>query len=463
MGYARPMTRTVFRKLVPWIPVALSLVLLLAIFLIAESGQKRLTESTYELATSAQRSAEIEEFMRSVLDAESAQRGFLLTQNSRYLQAYDPSVRRINVLLDSLANSYIAIHSTEGLTAVRNARIQAVTKIGEIASTLRLYGESGMAAAMALMETDFGARTMESLRKSVDELHAIERRRFAQIAAAWQRDLTQQRWLLASATLLNIVLVLLSGGFLVRNYLRREELSQSLSQQNSELDRLVRERTRNLSELSSHLQSVSEREKASLARELHDELGGLLVAAKMDVVWLRRRIGSSPEDLEVRWERVVRALEQGVALKRRVIESLRPTLLDNLGLIAALRWLVEETARSAGIRGVEQYPEDLPVLSDDANIALYRIAQESLTNVVKHARASEIRLKLSCDDVHLCLIIEDDGVGIAAECVAVAQSHGLLSMRHRAAALDGELRVTRPASGRGTRIEVIMSLRRAAA
>ena len=129
----------------------------------------------------------------------------------------------------------------------------------------------------------------------------------------------------------------------------------------------------------------------------------------------------------------------------------------------ALRWLVEETARSAGIRGVEQYPEDLPVLSDDANIALYRIAQESLTNVVKHARASEIRLKLSCDDVHLCLIIEDDGVGIAAECVAVAQSHGLLSMRHRAAALDGELRVTRPASGRGTRIEVIMSLRRAAA
>lgn len=463
MGYSGSMNERVFRGYLAWAPVVLSVALLLSIFLIAESGQSRLRQGTVELAASERRSTEIEEFLRSVLDAETAQRGFLLTENSRYLKPYDPAVQRIYALLDNLANGYIEIRSTDGLTAVRNARTLAATKIGEIASTLRLYGENGRFAAMALINTDVGTRTMESLRATVDQLRDIERRRFEATSASWQRDLTTQRLLLGSATALNILLVLLAGTFLVRDVQRREQRNVALTQEKTELEQLVSERTRNLSELSSHLQQISETEKASLARELHDELGGLLVATKMDVAWLRRKVGAVPPELDERWERVLRSLEQGVELKRRVIESLRPTLLDNLGLTAALRWLADETVRSAGIKCEDDYPEDFPLLNDAANIALFRIAQESLTNVIKHSKATELQLELQNDDTTLRMQIRDNGIGIAPERISVAQSHGLASMQHRVTALDGRMRIARGDGGRGTIIEVMIPLKKALA
>jgi len=111
----------------------------------------------------------------------------------------------------------------------------------------------------------------------------------------------------------------------------------------------VRQRTALLFSLSSNLQQVTEREKAALARELHDELGGLLVATKIDVSLLRRSCDDGTEASAVRWDRVLRSLDEGLNLKRRVIESLRPTLLDNVGLVAAMRWLVDFADARKGI------------------------------------------------------------------------------------------------------------------
>ena len=129
---------------------------------------------------------------------------------------------------------------------------------------------------------------------------------------------------------------------------RREKATEVLDARNRELDRTVQQRTAMLFHLSSSLQKVAEREKAALARELHDELGGLLVATKIDISWLRKRVDDGSEATKLRWERVLRCMDEGLALKRRIIESLRPTLLDNVGLVAALRWLVDESLRRQG-------------------------------------------------------------------------------------------------------------------
>lgn len=463
MGYSAPMNQRALRGYLVWVPILLSVALLLSIFLIAESGQMRLREDTGKLAASERRNTDIEEFMRSILDAEAAQRGFLLTENSRYLQPYDAAVRRINAVLDRLDNGYVAIAAGEGIVAVRQARVLAATKIGDLGATLRLYGESGRFAAMTLVNTDVGARTMEGIRSTVDQLRAIERRRFEALNLSWQRDLVTQRFLLAAATAMSILLALLAGAFLARDIRHREQRNEALIREKDELERLVSERTRSLSELSSHLQNVSEREKGALARELHDELGGLLVATKMDLVWLRGKLGKMPGDLDTRWDRVLRALEQGVALKRRVIENLRPTLLDNLGLIAALRWLAEETLPSAGIALSEDFPEDLPPLNDSANIALFRIAQEGIINTIKHAKATELHMELQCDSTSLRMQVQDNGVGIAPERASGTQSNGLASMQHRVSALEGRMRITAGDAGRGTRIEVIIPLNKALA
>src|ERR1700760_4464700 len=143
----------------------------------------------------------------------------------------------------------------------------------------------------------------------------------------------------------------------------------------------VAAREAELSELAANLQSLAETEKVLLARHLHDELGGALVGAKMDLAWLRRRIGSTDPEIVARWTRLERALETGIAFKRRVVEQLRPTLLDNLGFYAAARWLVEETFAGTSLKPDIELTAPEPTLSKDVGIALFRVLQESLDNV----------------------------------------------------------------------------------
>lgn len=217
-----------------------------------------------------------------------------------------------------------------------------------------------------------------------------------------------------------------------------------------------------LSELAANLQRYAESEKVLLARQLHDELGGALVGAKMDLAWLRRRIGSSDPEVVVRWERLERALETGIAFKRRIVEQLRPTLLDNLGFYAAARWLVEESCAEAGLKAELDLPLPEPQLNQDVGIALFRILQESIRNVTRHAQANRVSIAIIMDPANvLRMMITDDGVGLAADRLKTLGSRGLGSMRHRMRAIGGEFQV-KSAAGQGTEIMVRVPLAEAA-
>jgi signal transduction histidine kinase len=215
------------------------------------------------------------------------------------------------------------------------------------------------------------------------------------------------------------------------------------------------DRESELSDLAANLQTMAESEKVLLARQLHDELGGALVGAKMDLAWLRRRIGSTDPEVIGRWERLERALETGIAFKRRVVEQLRPTLLDNLGFYAAARWLVEETCGAVGLKAELELPLPEPLLTKDVGIALFRILQESLLNVTRHARATLVIIKMRVDRpenlVHL--LVKDNGVGLSADRQRTLGSHGLGSMRHRMRAVGGQFSV-HSVTGQGTEIAV---------
>jgi signal transduction histidine kinase len=436
-------------------PVALAVVLPVVLFFYAELGQARLRDATAELTASESRQATVEEFLRSLLDAEAAQRGFLLTEDKSYLAPYDPSVRRVPQLLDSLEASYRQAGSQQALSAIRELRLKAGMKIGELNSSLRLYGEFGRPAAVALVYTDLGKKTLEDIRRSADGLLVLEGKMRAAETRIWVHGIRVTRILIGLATLLGMAFLIASGTLLGRNVRRREAEAFALDARNRELDLVVKERTRNLSALSSHLQNVSEAEKSALARELHDELGGLLVATKMDLMWLRRRLDNSDPQLAERWNRVLKSLDEGVELKRRIIENLRPTLLDNLGLIAALRWLVAETGRRSGLSCHEKYAEgDLTDLSAEANITIYRVVQECLTNVMKHARATRVDVELQSHEQYVRVTVQDNGQGIALHPIGLSQSFGIAGMQHRVSALGGTTSVDLAPSGRGTIVNV---------
>jgi len=221
------------------------------------------------------------------------------------------------------------------------------------------------------------------------------------------------------------------------------------------LVRQLREENRKLAELSGFLQASNEREKASLARELHDSLGGILTPAKMDLAWLEARLGGDAQYRE-RMARLSALIDQGIDLKRRIIEDLRPSLLDHLGLAAAVQWFVGEACGAANLES-EVKMSKLERLSPDLEIALYRIVQESVNNAVRHAKATRVELTVERNAKGVTVRVRDDGVGIADLERARKQSHGLVGMTHRMRAINGTLDISSDA-GKGTCVEAFLPL-----
>lgn len=213
-----------------------------------------------------------------------------------------------------------------------------------------------------------------------------------------------------------------------------------------------------LAQLAGQLQDRIERRKSDMARLLHDELGGLLTAAKMDVSWLQGRL-SQTADPEVRQKLV--QLEAGLAaamnLNRGVVEQLRPALLEHFGLAMALQTCFDDACRRAGLQLNAFVCEDLPRLSPRLAIGLYRVAEGCMVNIVQHARAARVDLALQTDGAQLSLAIADDGVGMDLQDPRIAAAPGLCGMRLHIIRLGGRLEIASTA-GAGCRVEVVVPL-----
>ena len=219
----------------------------------------------------------------------------------------------------------------------------------------------------------------------------------------------------------------------------------------------MEDRTRELSALSNHLQALSEREKSELARKLHDELGGLLTAAKMDLSWLQSRLEGAV--IQERLAQLGSVLDEAMDLKRRVVEELRPSLLDHFGLPTALRAYVESTCAKAGLACQLVVEHACESMSKDTTIALFRVVQEGLSNIIRHAQANNVKLELSGDERHCVVTLVDDGHGFDARSPQFRWSHGLMGMRQRAEALGGRLDIASQVGG-GTRVRVEIPISR---
>jgi signal transduction histidine kinase len=197
---------------------------------------------------------------------------------------------------------------------------------------------------------------------------------------------------------------------------------------------------------------VREDERGYLARELHDELGALLTAAKLDVARLKSKIDHQAPDIAERLRHLNETLNSGIALKRRIIEDLRPSSLSNLGLTAALEILTREHAEGAGIE-VETNLEAVQ-LPEATQLTVYRLVQEALTNISKYAKAKKVLVTVHSYPTHVAVQVRDDGAGFDPAAVRPA-SHGLAGMRHRVEAAGGRLTITsRP--GNGTLVSAVL-------
>jgi two-component system, NarL family, sensor histidine kinase UhpB len=206
--------------------------------------------------------------------------------------------------------------------------------------------------------------------------------------------------------------------------------------------------------LTARLQAGREEERATVAREIHDDLGQTLTALKLNLDWLEKQVGRPGSEAQLLLERVVESAEMvdtATQSVQRIATNLRPPVLDNLGLLEALR---EEAARfqeRSGITCEARLPANPLALRPEAAIAVFRVFQEALTNVVRHAQASAVSVSLEKNDGHVQLQVEDNGRGIALESIGDPHSLGLLGMTERALALGGHVDVM-PTQPHGTRV-----------
>ncbi|MDH4393849.1 MAG: PAS domain-containing protein [Aquabacterium sp.] len=254
---------------------------------------------------------------------------------------------------------------------------------------------------------------------------------------------------------------------------QRREAQALLRRTNELLESRVAERTAELQasaarlrELANHGETVREQERTRIAREIHDELGSLLVALKMDVHWLAKRLDDRPQ-LHGKCQGMGRLIDSAVDNLGRIITDLRPSILDHQGLWAALEWQAQEFfAHTAD--GHADLQADLqitvaagvPPPEGGQAIAIFRIFQEMLSNVARHARARNVQVRLWVDDPPepvLYLSVRDDGVGAPAQALEDARSYGVMGMRERASHFGGKLHID-SAPGQGTRVRLVMPL-----
>jgi signal transduction histidine kinase len=441
--------------------VALLLATIMGLFVAAESGQRKLADASRRVQQVARRDNALSEVLQLLKQAESGQRGYILLGEADYLVPYQEALTKV---ARDLRNLDAAFSTAEPKVRAGIEEIGRLSRLrfAEMGESLDLYRDRGRSAAVALIRADFGQRTMSQIADRARQIQEAETNDMLEASRSWRTD----RWLslavMSSALVASLFLVLLLRRLVLRNVSAKEREAERLGERQAELERVVKRRTEDLSDLSTHLQSVAEEERSALSRELHDELGGLLVAARMDVSWIEEKVGAGDPELRAHFKRLQDALQEGVDLKRRVVENLRPSLLDNLGLLAALRWQVADSCGRAGLKCTENYPEGELKLIPEAAIAIFRIVQESLTNIIKHAQAQNVEVAIATQGQALVITVRDDGVGLPDERREALRSHGLAAMRHRAIALGGHFRIARlPA--RGTQIEVRLPLERIAA
>ena len=438
------------RKLI----VSLTMAVIAACILVGinEASYHRSTQALATLSQTEEIRAKVNQLLQRVLDAETGLRGYVLTADERYLSPYNHAVQSINGLREQLQKALAHDPSSQAMLLPLGSHIER--KLSELELTLRLYKQGNEDAWRFVMTTDLGLQNMDSIRNHSQALLDKIDLQAAQNLQDIEHTLTLSRIGIATVTAIGVLgffMYLRQVYALEQAHLREQQVQRD---ERERLEALVRERTATLTELATHLQQVREDERGHLARELHDELGSLLTAAKLDVARLKSKIDMSSAEVQERTSHLVETLNSGIALKRRIIEDLRPSSLANLGLTTALEILTREFSERSGLQ-VEANLEPVD-LSESTQLTVYRIIQESLTNISKYANASHVLVSVHHYPTYVAVQVQDDGAGFDTS-AARPKSHGLTGMRHRVEAAGGRLTVS-SIPGKGTTISAVMPL-----
>ncbi len=436
----------------PQMLFGLACAVILTLFVAAYYQASASIESLATLREQSTRLDAVDNLLIDLLNAETGVRGYLISGNREYLEPYIEAVGSLDKYLRDVGRSVDEFDHLDS----------DMKQLGTLIGQYKMLFQELIDDKREGWNVDQGDLYLSKL--YFDQARQILARFKSHLtfdsSAFFQqatRGQTYTRWAVFAMCTAAFVFLIWLFVTLQKQAVLRKTIVDILAQENEKLDRAVARRTRQLTRLAAQLTRVGEAEKQRLARELHDDMGASLTAAKMDASWLAGKSAEfGDETLIKRTQRLIGSLDQAITLKRRLTTDLLPPLLAQLGLFESLRSLGEDLAQQTEIAVDLEVPEQQPTLDHATSLALFRIAQEALTNVRKYANATRVALNVSVTDDLLEMEVVDDGRGFDVTAVNV-ECFGLVSMRHRARMIGADIAIDTSPGG-GTRIRASLPL-----
>lgn len=396
-----------------------------------------------------------------LFEAESAQRGFILTQREGYIallnKAIESARERIRSIGRLVSENGSLVSDEEEKRWVLALSASLESKISEMQLTALLVRQGKIKEATQIVATNKGMVDTQKILQMIDDMSAVQDK--AAYAVKLQRD-TTLAWARASiygSALVLMLLVILVIRQLLKEMATRDQLREQLNEELRNYETQLDERTKLLKALAIDAQTDVERERQKLARELHDELGSILTATKMDVSWAIRKARESVPEVSEKLSKTIRYLDQGIQFKREVVQRLRPSMIETFGFWTALRALIDDVAERNQWEMDLILPDETAEISEIVSLITYRVIQETLNNATKYAEASKFSLHMLIELGYLKLELEDDGVGMDQEHMVEGATHGLKGMKNRVMAIGGSFDLT-SSPGQGVTTIVMIPL-----
>ncbi len=388
----------------------------------------------------------------SLREAEAVQRGYVITGQPTYLQPYAP-------LVQAVAHNWSELKALTVDNSVQQQRIAKLEpliaeKLADLDLVIKVRREKDFTAAQSLMMDNYGKDVMDIIRVEVDTMLEEEARLMGQRNEAAERAYFISLLTILVFVITGLALALISARLMRRSQGLRAAAEAARRLHNEQLEQKIAERTVQVRQLASHLESIREDEKRAIARELHDDIGSSMTALSMILEGHFRQNADAPS-IAKHADKVRTLLKEITQSTRRIQAGLRPNTLDSLGLIEAIRELASEFSQISSVKTEVVLPDEEAAIPMPLHIPLFRMLQETLNNVAKHARATSVRITLTPMEQVVCMTVQDDGIGMTTERARNQTTHGLLGMRERAAFLDGHAEVV-SAPGQGTTIRIVL-------
>ena len=397
----------------------------------------------------------------SLYHAESAQRGYLLTQRPEYIAPFTQSLEDARKNLQTINNAVIQNSNVatlrQELTWLSAIAASIEAKAAEMKLTIELTNQGKLEEAKQVVNLDQG---MVEMNKFIAQTQLLINQQTQSLdAKIIERNgsLTLARLSLVAGALALIILVVLVIKQLLSEISVKSQLQQLLVKENENNEEKLKAQTVLLGSLALDYQADVERERQKLSRELHDELGSILTATKMDIAWVMKKVKDIAPEVVDKLKKTNTYLDQGINFKRQIVEELHPSIITTFGFWPALKQLIDDATERNQWQITLNLPEQTVVVNETLSLIAYRVVQETLNNANKYAQANKMSVNIIADDRYIKIEIEDNGKGFDVNAID-GNTHGLAGMRHRVLAIGGKFDIaSQPNKGTITRVLIPQS------